>query len=152
MWTDAMIADLVAIQQVQNRYAVGIDQRRWDLLASCFTDHVVIDYPRLPRFTEAAEFVRWADEFHTPLGRTSHQMSSHTAEIDGDTAKACCCGHAVLTRFPDGTPDMHTYGRYFDTLTRTDLGWKIAERKLERVLIEPARTMTAASQALSPLL
>lgn len=135
------LSALVAIQEVQNRYAVAIDDRRWKLLESCFTADADIDYGRVGRFHTAADFVRWADRFHTPLGYTLHQMSSHVAEVDGDTATASCYGHAVLTRFPDGSPDSpsyHTYSRYLDTLARADAGWKIVQRRHLSVLREPA--------------
>lgn len=128
----SMPIDLFEIQQVQVRYAVAIDERRWDLLASCFTDEVDIDYGRFGRFATAADFIGWADRFHTPLGYTLHQLSCHLAEVDGDAATASCYGHAVLTRFPDGKPDSptyHTYSRYLDELARTDSGWKIVRRR-----------------------
>lgn len=133
------VLDVLAIQQVQNRYAVAIDERRWDLLASCFTEQVDLDYGHAGHYFELGDFVRWAKQFHEPLGRTLHRMSSHYAEVSEDVAIASCYGHAILTRFPDGIPDQHSYSRYSDRLTRTPEGWKIATRTLVPVLREASR-------------
>ena len=49
--------------------------------------------------------------------------------MDGDTARSSCYFHAQHVRA--GTPGGDLYviaGRYQDTLTRTDAGWRISER------------------------
>ena len=126
------VIERLAIAELQNAYGTAIDQRRWDLLADCFTTQCDVDFGRVGRWTTPQDFVAWADAFHTPLGRTLHQMSTHTATIDGTTATASCYLHAVLTRLTDA-PVLHVYSRYLDEVVLTPAGWRLRRRTFESV-------------------
>jgi ketosteroid isomerase-like protein len=115
------------------RYATAIDDRDWDRLRSCFTpDAVGIYHADRPLIgSEAIEqAIRTAV---TPLSRTQHLVTNFTVVLDGDEATAQCYLHAQHVR--DGVPGGDTYviaGRYSDRFARTDDGWRIRERRLDR--------------------
>jgi hypothetical protein len=119
--------DLIKIATVQNTYAVAIDTRDWGLLETCFSSDAQIRYGRPARTTGRAEFIKWAPEFHDPLGPTLHQNSSHRAVVDGDHATWSFHLHAVLVA-ADGESAESVYGTYTDEFTRGPNGWQISRR------------------------
>ena len=137
MTTPAESLDTPAIRDVQNRYGVAIDGRRWADLARCFSAECVIDYGVTGSWTRATDFARWAAGYHDPLGPTLHQMSSHIASVAGESATAVCYVHA-LPISADGADATHVYARYEDELARTFAGWLIVRRTTRAVWRESA--------------
>jgi 3-phenylpropionate/cinnamic acid dioxygenase small subunit len=127
------LLDERAIIGVCVRYATAIDDRDWERLRSCFVpdavgiyhaDRVLIGYPAIE------EAVRTAV---TPLSRTQHLVTNFTVVLDGDRATSRCYLHAQHVRA--GLPGGETFviaGRYSDRFVRTDDGWRIRERRLDR--------------------
>jgi 3-phenylpropionate/cinnamic acid dioxygenase small subunit len=127
------LLDERAIIGVCVRYATAIDDRDWERLRSCFVadavgiyhaDRVLTGYPAIE------EAVRTAV---TPLSRTQHLVANFTVELDGDEASSRCYLHAQHVRA--GIPGGETFviaGRYSDRFVRTDDGWRIRERRLDR--------------------
>jgi 3-phenylpropionate/cinnamic acid dioxygenase small subunit len=127
------LLDERAIIDVCVRYATAIDDRDWERLRSCFVpdavgiyhaDRVLTGYPAIE------EAVRTAV---TPLSRTQHLVANFTVVLDGDEASSRCYLHAQHVR--SGIPGGETFviaGRYSDRFVRTDDGWRIRERRLDR--------------------
>ena len=128
----AKMSDLLAIRDVQNQYGVAIDFRQWHDLEQCFSAECDIDYGVRGRWSRASDFVRWAAEYHEPLGPTLHQMSSHTATVTSASATASCYVHALLTT-ADRASATHVYARYQDELTKADGIWVIVHRSTESI-------------------
>jgi 3-phenylpropionate/cinnamic acid dioxygenase small subunit len=122
------LLDRQEISDLLVRYTTALDAKDWELLESCFTKSPVFVHPggRLVGFTEILARTSAA---LTPLTITQHLLGNLVVEVNGDTARASCYFRAQHVR--TGTPGGDTYiiaGRYIDTLSRTSLGWKIAER------------------------
>lgn len=116
------IADLVA------RYTTALDTSDWELLRACFTAEPVFVHPggRLEGFAAILDRTRAA---LTPLTATQHLLGNILVSVDGATATCRSYFHAQHVR--TGTPGGDRYviaGSYADRLTRTDAGWRIAER------------------------
>jgi len=75
------------------------------------------------------EYGAWANEVHTRGSlQNMHHITTHTCEIDGDTAHA---ESYVIGLFlnPDGISARLLAGRYIDRLERRDGEWRIALRR-----------------------
>jgi hypothetical protein len=133
---------------VQNAYAVAIDRRGWPALRRCFADDATIRVGVPLRDGTLDDFVAWAPEFHDALGPTSHQMGTHSVELDGARATASGYLHAVLVA-ADGASAQSIFGRYDDELVRDDGGWAIRQRRFRAIWRTPGTavpTITAGAQ------
>jgi 3-phenylpropionate/cinnamic acid dioxygenase small subunit len=122
------LLDRQEIAELCIRYTFALDAKDWTLLASCFAPRPAFVHPggRLEGFEAILERTSAA---LNPLDRTQHLLGNIDVDVDGDTARSSCYFHAQHVRA--GTPGGDLYviaGRYQDTLTRTDAGWRISER------------------------
>jgi 3-phenylpropionate/cinnamic acid dioxygenase small subunit len=127
------LLDERAIADVCVRYATAIDDRDWERLRSCFlpeavglyhADRVLTGYPAIEEALRTAV---------TPLSRTQHLVTNVTVVVDGDEATSRCYLHAQHVRV--GLPGGESFviaGRYRDRFMRTDDGWRIRKRRLDR--------------------
>ena len=126
-----MMADRIEIQDLMVRYAMAVDGRDWDLYRSVFTSDAVIDYTGSGAICAPVdEMVPWLASAFTPFAGLHHNMTSHYAEVDGATARACTYYVAYHT-VPDGSGGetmLQGGGHYRDRLVRTSAGWRIAHR------------------------
>ena len=138
--------DVVAVIAVQNAYAVALDRRDWPALRACFAEDATIRFGIPLREGTREEFMAWAPEFHDVLGPTLHQVSTHSVELDGDTASASAYLHAVLVA-ADGGSAQSIFGRYEDELVRGGGGWAIRRRRFRAVWRTPGAAVPAAPAA-----
>jgi hypothetical protein len=126
-----MLLDRLAIQDLAVKYGMAVDRRDWELYREVFTKNAVIDYSAAGGFSADLETtVEWLPQ---SLGRylgLQHNMTSHTAEIEGDDARACTYFVAVHSYLDDsGVEVLLTMGgHYRDHVVRTQDGWRIAHR------------------------
>ena len=80
------VADRIALQDVMLRYAAGVDERDFDMYASCFADDVeVVNFGPDPIHGRDA----WVSYVKTALekyGATQHMLGPQYAVINGDDA------------------------------------------------------------------
>ncbi|HEU5265407.1 MAG TPA: nuclear transport factor 2 family protein [Jatrophihabitans sp.] len=122
------LQDRQAIADLCVQYTTALDTKDWDLLASCFTDDPVFVHPG-GRLTGFDEILARTSAALNPLDVTQHLLGNVIVDVAGDTAQASCYFQAQHVRA--GTPGGEHYiiaGRYADTLVRTGVGWRIAER------------------------
>lgn len=134
--SDPLVRQLLderAIITVCVRYATAIDDRDWDRLRSCFLPDAVgiyhADRP-LQGYPAIEEAIRTAV---APLTRTQHLVSNFLVDLQGDEASSRCSLHAQHVRA--GAPGGDQFviaGCYADRFARTDDGWRIRERRLDR--------------------
>lgn len=75
------------------------------------------------------EYGAWANETYAETSRVhTHNITTHTCEIDGDTAHAESYVIVVLLGI-DGKSAQFITGRYIDRLERRDDQWRIAVRR-----------------------
>jgi len=111
-------------------YADGVDQRDWTLARSVFTDDAVLDYSSVGVAAGPVdEVLARLATLLGPVTMTSHLLSNHAFEVDGDRATTRV---ALLNPFVIATDDRTDVllfgGRYDDRWRRTAAGWRIEHR------------------------
>ena len=123
------VLDRMAIKDVLCRYAKGIDERRFDLVADCYAPDVSF---RAPGATlEGREAVVESAKRVSVYKATFHLMANQLVTIDGDTANAetYCLAHHYYDI--DGVEQEYILGvRYVDKLARQDGTWRITDRTM----------------------
>ena len=123
-----LLEDRQAIHDCVLRAARGLDRHDAEIVRGAFHDDAVINISEfvgtLPRF------LAWSRAGHETLyGGHTHNITNHSAEIEGDTAHAESYVLMVL-RHRDGKLVTVAGGRYIDRLERRDGEWRIALRRL----------------------
>jgi hypothetical protein len=117
----ACIVDLVC------KFAVSIDRRRWDDLASCFADEIELNTIRTGRWvrmerTQLIDVLQAAFESYTA---TQHVSANHQVTLDGDSASVWSTLNAThYLKGAEGGEFQQQVGYYEYHLVR-DGGWKI---------------------------
>lgn len=122
---DLLLAER-AITRVLNRYAQGVDRRRFDQIRECYWPD---GYDRHGSFEGTVpDYVAWLEEVLPNLEVSSHQYTNVLIDVDlaagAANSEAYCLNVNV---FPDGT-HMRSLLRYLDTWQRRDGEWRIYER------------------------
>jgi len=127
------LLDEKSIINVCVRYATAIDDRDWARLGSCFLPDAVGIYHADRPLHGVEAIVAAIRTAVTPLSRTQHLVATFTVDVQGDDASSSCYLHAQHVR--EGLTGGDTYviaGRYADRFARTEDGWRIRERRLDR--------------------
>lgn len=130
----SILADHLAIQTAISTYAMGLDERRWELWDDVFTADAVIDFRPMGGELETPA------EMSGRLGRpdpswlfAQHPVTNVVISLDGDQATAYS-DYRVETGRRTGTPGeiarVSGGGTYEDTLLRTGAGWRISQRRV----------------------
>ncbi|EME14493.1 nuclear transport factor 2 family protein [Rhodococcus triatomae] len=121
------LLDRSEILDCVSRHARGCDRHDSDLLGSCYHDDGVDEHG--VAVNSGQDYARWANEVHAATSRNhTHNITTHTCEIDGDTAH---CESYVLVGLllADGRAVQLMSGRYLDRLERRDGSWRISVRR-----------------------
>lgn len=121
------LLDRIAIMDCIARHARGCDRHDVDLICSAYHDDGVDEHG----FTinPGPEYGDWANATHTATSLVhTHNITTHTCEIDGDTAHAESYVIVVLLG-RDGRSAQFISGRYLDRLERGNGHWRIAVRR-----------------------
>lgn len=124
------------IRKLQYRYARGVDLHDYELLRSCFTDTIAVDftdylpeakYDALP----AEDWVAMVRGLTEKMDATQHVMTNIDAEFDGDTAKAYVYLRAQHY-LPNNRGENYAEcgGYYENTYEKVNNEWKIKSMKL----------------------
>jgi len=127
------LLDEKSIVDVCVRYATAIDDRDWTRLRSCFLPDAVGIYHADRPLHGVEAIVAALRTAVAPLTRTQHVVATFTVDLQGDEATSSCYLHAQHVR--EGLPGGEKYviaGRYVDRFARTQDGWRIRERRLDR--------------------
>ena len=124
------VADRIALQDVMLKYAAGVDERDFDLYASCFLENVeVVDFgeAQINGRDEWVEYVKGALDNYGP---TQHMLGPQLATIDGDNAHCRTDVQALhYLKQPEGEI-LTLWATYETDMVRTDEGWKISKHRL----------------------
>jgi hypothetical protein len=123
----AHLEDRGAIVDCIARHARGRDRHDVDLITSTYWPDGVDEHGSTTN--RGDEYGEWANRTHaaTSLVHT-HNVTTHTCEIDGDTAHAESYVIVVLLG-ADGRHAQFISGRYVDRLERRAGEWRIALRR-----------------------
>lgn len=135
METDLQVAvDRSEVANLLARYAIALDTRDWALLATCFTPDATYRFAHTGDVTGVAEIVAVCRHSLEPLDASQHLVGAASIEVEGDHARSRCPFQAQHVR--GGLDGGHLYivaGTYRDELRRTEAGWRIEHRELQRV-------------------
>jgi ketosteroid isomerase-like protein len=124
------VADRIALQDVMLKYAAGVDERDFDLYASCFMENVeVVDFGEAPinGRDKWVEYVRGALDNYGP---TQHMLGPQLASINGDSAHCRTDVQALhYLKQPEGEI-LTLWATYETDMVRTNEGWKISRHRL----------------------
>jgi ketosteroid isomerase-like protein len=121
------------------RHARGCDRHDVELLTSTYHDDATDEHGAT--VNAGPEYADWANATHAATSDAHlHNITTHTCEIDGDTAHAE--SYVLVTLLsPDRSTTTVMCGRYVDRLERRDDVWRIAHR---RATVELAFTADAS--------
>ena len=127
-----MLEDRIALEELMNRYARAIDQRRWGWLDQVFIDgEIEADFTsmgvRQPYRGPASGWIALVRDTINGFDATQHFFANHTAEIDGDAAVDI---RYMQARHVLGAAHYTMGGYYTGQMRRTAAGWRIARYTL----------------------
>jgi hypothetical protein len=121
------LKDRIAVLDVINRHARGCDRHDTDLIDSAYWPDGQDEHGA--SVNAGDEFGEWANRSHAATSSAHlHHVTTHTCEIDGDTAHAESYVMVVLLS-PDEKSVQVMTGRYLDRLERREGVWRIATRR-----------------------
>ena len=125
--TSATDDDRLAIRELLQRYARGVDTRDLALVASCFTSNA--GYRGALAQGTVADALAALPAAMARYTATRHTITDHTAEVTGDTAHSTA---ACTARHWMPTGGCRVVGvRYRDELARGADGWRITRRDVD---------------------
>lgn len=129
--------DRVEIQNLLARYPVALDTQDWELLATCFTPDATYRFAHAGEVTGFTEIEGICRNSLEPLDASQHLVGAAYIVVDGDRARSRSSFQAQHLRSGlDGGSLYIVAGTYLDALRRTELGWRIEHRELQRVWSE----------------
>lgn len=124
------------IQRAKARYCRTIDTKDWVGFGDIMTDDIRLDVsegtglePIIGR-DNAVNFIRQSVD----SAQTAHQVHYPEIDLHGDEATAVWAMHDRII-FDNGVK-LSGYGQYHERWVRTERGWRIAELKLTRLILE----------------
>ncbi|MBA4864699.1 nuclear transport factor 2 family protein [Streptomyces sp. PSKA54] len=121
------LKDRTAILDCVSRHARGHDRFDADLLTAAYHADGVDEHGH--SVNPGPAYANWANKVHAASAELhTHNITTHTCEIDGDTAH---CESYVLVALlgHDSSSAQLISGRYLDRLERRDGTWKIVVRR-----------------------
>ncbi|MEE6259557.1 nuclear transport factor 2 family protein [Plantactinospora sonchi] len=129
MSTDTLIADRIEIADLFARFALLLDEKRWEDADTVFTDDVTVHSPRggeLRGIDNVVSFMRKGD---VEGQHAQHTTTDLLVDIDGD--EAAVSANSLVYYYRDGQAPHFTGGlRLAGTVVRTPTGWRIREQRI----------------------
>jgi hypothetical protein len=138
------LMDRTEILDCISRHARGCDRHDNDLITSAYHADGVDEHGHA--VNPGPAYGQWANATHAETSQVhTHNITTHTCEIDGDTAHADSYAIVVLIG-SDGKTAQFITGRYIDRLERRDGQWRIAVRRstVEGMFIADARVLQSS--------
>jgi len=123
----AYLMDRTQIMDCIAGHARGCDRHDVDLITAAYQCDGIDEHGNVTNL--GAEYSDWANRTHAATSQVhTHNITTHTCEIDGDNAHAESYVIVVLLSL-DGRTAQFISGRYVDRLERRDGQWRIAVRR-----------------------
>ncbi|PNU05000.1 nuclear transport factor 2 family protein [Novosphingobium guangzhouense] len=127
-------ADWLAICNLKAAYCRLLDTKDWEGWKQLFTVDCVLDTTDSGGTREQGRDIFVAQVSAALAGaKTAHHIHSPQIEIDGDRAQVVW---AMQDRVIRDDFALTGYGHYHETCVRTAQGWKIAEQRLTRLILD----------------
>lgn len=122
-----LLKDRQAILDCIASHARGCDRHDLDLISAAYHEDAVDEHGAVTN--SGPEYGAWANASHAATSEThTHNVTTHSCAIDGDTAHAESYVIVVLLATDRRTAQFIS-GRYLDRLERRDGEWRIAVRR-----------------------
>jgi 3-phenylpropionate/cinnamic acid dioxygenase small subunit len=126
MSTDTLIADRIEITDLFTRFALLLDEKRWEDADTVFTDDVAVHSPRGGELRGIGNVVAFMRKGEIEGQHTQHTTTDLLVDIDGD--QATVSANSLVYYYRDGQAPHFTGGlRLAGTTVRTPAGWRIRE-------------------------
>jgi hypothetical protein len=135
------LLDRTAILDCVARHARGCDRHDVDLIAAAYHSDGVDEHGFA--VNSGHDYGAWANATHAQTSSVhTHNITTHSCEIDGDTAHAESYVLVILIG-RDTTSAQFITGRYLDRLERRDHQWRIVVRRstVEGMFVADARVL-----------
>jgi hypothetical protein len=121
------LRDRADILDCINRHARGCDRHDIDLISATYHQDAVDEHGNV--VNPGPAYGTWANASHAATSQVhTHNITTHTCEIEGQTAHAESYVNVILLG-NDGRTAQFISGRYLDRLERRDGQWRIAVRR-----------------------
>jgi hypothetical protein len=121
------LKDRLAVVDTIAQHSRGCDRHDIDLITAAYHDDGVDEHGAATR--TGPEYGAWANASHAATSQVhTHNITTHSCELDGDTAHAESYVIVVLLG-SDGRTAQFISGRYLDRLERREGKWRIALRR-----------------------
>jgi hypothetical protein len=132
----AEVCDRAEIRLLMDRYALAVDNCDWTAFRQLFTADCVCDYTEFDGpLGDLETTVAWLSKGLSRYAGLQHNMTTHYAEISGQTARAVTYFIAYHTTPDDSAREdraseamMVNGGWYYDRLVKQPDGWRISNR------------------------
>lgn len=138
------LKDRIEILDCVARHARGCDRHDVDLITAAYHEDAVDEHGYATN--QGPDYGEWANKVHAETSTVhTHNITTHSCEIDGDTAHAESYVLVVLVG-SDGKTAQFISGRYLDRLERRDQQWRIALRRstVEAMFLGDARVLKSS--------
>lgn len=135
------LLDRTAILDCIARHARGCDRHDADLVGGTYLEEGIDEHGFA--VNPGPAYAKWANKTHAETSIVhTHNITTHSCDIDGDTAHAESYVIVVLIG-RDGDSAQFISGRYLDRLERRDGQWRIAVRRstVEGMFLADARVL-----------
>jgi SnoaL-like domain len=123
----AYLMDRTAIMDCIAGHARGCDRHDVDLITAAYQRDGIDEHGNVTNL--GPEYGDWANRTHAATSQVhTHNITTHSCEIDGDNAHAESYVIVVLLSL-DGRTAQFISGRYVDRLVRRHSKWRIAVRR-----------------------
>ena len=122
--------DREQIRELYARYAIYVDQARFDEWVNCFTPDGVFESPLFGQFPGHAKLREFTQQYYNSWvgGGVRHMMVNVSFDITGDTATGFC--NLMYFSQKSGTFELAAIGGYNDTLRKDHGDWRYTHRKV----------------------
>ncbi|HYA36115.1 MAG TPA: nuclear transport factor 2 family protein [Candidatus Binataceae bacterium] len=127
--------DIIAIEQLLNRYCFAVDKGTADDVAALFHESAVLkaiyagDPPASGRAAIHQWYVNYHKQMHSTVDHLRHCISNPLVEVSGNEASAQCYLTADAVAKPTGKP-FWVAGYYRDKLVKEGGRWFFKEREI----------------------
>ncbi|OLT25092.1 DUF4440 domain-containing protein [Actinomadura sp. CNU-125] len=126
MPTDTLITDRIEIADLLTRFALLLDEKRWDDADTVLAEDVTVHSPRGGELNGLDKVVGFMRQDEVDGDHTQHTTTDLLVDVDDDQATASA--NSTVYYYRDGRAPHFTGGlRQRYATTRTPAGWRIRE-------------------------
>jgi 3-phenylpropionate/cinnamic acid dioxygenase small subunit len=129
MSTDTLITDRIEIADLLTRFALLLDEQRWEDAGTVFTDDVAVHSPRGGELRGIDKVVGFMRQGEIEGQHAQHTTTDLLVDIDGD--RAAVSANSLVYYYRDGQAPHFTGGlRLAGIVVRTPAGWRFREQRI----------------------